>query len=119
TDAVVMGGSAGDGKVSMDVRRAVRAAIVLGAAVLLMPRGAAAAEAAMDMDADAGMDMEMTLDEVTVTGSRVVRDGYEAPTPVSVVTAEELESFASNNIADVLKTLPAITGSTAPESMQV
>lgn len=103
----------------MDVRRAVRAAIVLGAAVLLMPRGAAAAEAAMDMDADAGMDMEMTLDEVTVTGSRVVRDGYEAPTPVSVVTAEELESFASNNIADVLKTLPAITGSTAPESMQV
>ena len=26
-----------------------------------------------------------TLDEVVVTGSRIIRDGYEAPTPLTVV----------------------------------
>lgn len=30
-----------------------------------------------------------SLDEIVVTGSRVVRDGYEAPTPVSVLGAQE------------------------------
>jgi outer membrane receptor protein involved in Fe transport len=30
-----------------------------------------------------------TLNEVIVTGSRIVRDGYEAPTPVSVLGADE------------------------------
>ena len=29
-------------------------------------------------------------EEIVVTGSRIVRDGYEAPTPVSVLSAEEL-----------------------------
>ena len=30
------------------------------------------------------------LTEVTVTGSRIARDGYEAPTPVSVLGMEQL-----------------------------
>ncbi|MEJ0101000.1 MAG: TonB-dependent receptor [Pseudomonadota bacterium] len=67
-------------------------------------------------DADA---KDEVLEETVVTGTRVVRDGYQAPTPVSVVTAEELKDFASTNIADALKTLPSITGSVSPETQQV
>src|SRR5687768_10452814 len=32
------------------------------------------------------------VDEITVTGTRVVRDGYEAPTPVTVIGVEQIEA---------------------------
>ena len=35
-----------------------------------------------------------SVEEIVVTGSRVVRDGYEAPTPVSVISGEEIERAA-------------------------
>jgi outer membrane receptor protein involved in Fe transport len=46
------------------------------------------------------------VDEIVVTGTRVVRDGYEAPTPVSVLGAEELNAMAVTNIADAVNRLP-------------
>lgn len=49
--------------------------------------------------------------EVVVTGSRIVRDGYNAPTPVSVVSAEELKAEAPANITDFVNTLPAVRNS--------
>ena len=52
-----------------------------------------------------------TLDEVTVTGTRILRDGYEAPTPISVLGAEELTSMGVANIADAVNRLPAISSS--------
>src|SRR5688500_6298813 len=52
------------------------------------------------------------LTEVVVTGSRIVtRDGYSAPTPVSVLGAETIQSFGSPNMADAVNTLPALAGS--------
>ncbi len=51
------------------------------------------------------------LDEIVVTGSRVVRDGYEAPTPVSVLGVSELQSMATANIADAVNRLPALANS--------
>ncbi len=57
------------------------------------------------------------VDEIVVTGSRIVRDGYEAPTPVSVLGAEELNSMNANNIADAVNALPAFTGSVKPRNM--
>lgn len=92
------------------VRGAVRAALLLGAASVALPTASFAQEA--------GELEEISLDEVVISGSRVVRDGFEAPTPVSVVSADELQSFASNNVADALNTLPAIAGSWAPASTQ-
>jgi iron complex outermembrane receptor protein len=56
------------------------------------------------------------VDEVVITGSRVVRNGYQAPTPVSVVGAIEIQRSATPNIADYVNTLPAISGSTTPQS---
>ena len=49
--------------------------------------------------------------DVVVTGSRIVRDGYSAPTPVSVVSAEEIKAEAPANITDFVNTLPAVRGS--------
>ncbi|MCC6914553.1 MAG: TonB-dependent receptor [Rhodospirillaceae bacterium] len=57
------------------------------------------------------------VDEIVVTGSRIVRDGYEAPTPVSVLGAEELDSMNANNIADAVNALPAFSGSVKPRNM--
>ncbi|MEX6634741.1 TonB-dependent receptor plug domain-containing protein [Hyphococcus lacteus] len=45
-------------------------------------------------------------DTIVVTGSRIVRDGYSAPTPVTVVTTEELTRTAPGGIADGLNQLP-------------
>ncbi|HWK75483.1 MAG TPA: TonB-dependent receptor [Povalibacter sp.] len=56
------------------------------------------------------------LTTVTVTGSRIVRDGYEAPTPVSVLGAEQLEAMAVTNIADAVNRLPALAGSLTPRN---
>ncbi len=55
--------------------------------------------------------------DVIVTGTRVVRDGYEAPTPVTVLGGEEIERKASTSISDQLAQLPALAGSANPRSM--
>jgi outer membrane receptor protein involved in Fe transport len=56
------------------------------------------------------------IEEVTITGTRIIRDGYQAPAPVTVVGVEQLQSSASSNIADFVNTMPAFSGSTAPAS---
>lgn len=59
-----------------------------------------------------------TLEEVQVTGTRVVRDGYEAPTPTTVVGEEEIKAASPANIADFVNTLPALAGSATPSTGQ-
>jgi iron complex outermembrane receptor protein len=50
------------------------------------------------------------LDEVVVTGSRVIRDGYEAPTPVTVIGVEQLQQAPTQHISDFVTRLPAFGG---------
>ena len=49
--------------------------------------------------------------DIVVTGSRIVRNGYQAPTPVTVVTTQQLVQAAPTNLPDGLKQLPQIQGS--------
>lgn len=56
------------------------------------------------------------VEEVVVTGSRIVRDGYEAPTPVSVIGREQLELSPAVDIADYVNTLPSLANSSTPQS---
>jgi len=57
---------------------------------------------------------------IIVTGSRVIRDGYRAPTPLTVLTEAEIESGSpSNNIADFVNTLPSLAGSTRPSNSRL
>ena len=59
-----------------------------------------------------------SVEEVVVTGSRIVREGYEAPTPLTVVSTEQLEKRADASIADFLNTMPAVAGSYSTTSTQ-
>ncbi|MGE3476404.1 MAG: TonB-dependent receptor [Rhodospirillaceae bacterium] len=59
-----------------------------------------------------------SIDEIVVTGSRIVREGYEAPTPVSVLGSEELSSMGLTNIADAVNRLPAVQGSVSPQNSE-
>jgi iron complex outermembrane receptor protein len=54
--------------------------------------------------------------DIVVTGTRVVRDGYKAPTPTSVLGAEQIAAKAPANLADFVNELPALSGSTTPRA---
>jgi outer membrane receptor protein involved in Fe transport len=57
---------------------------------------------------------------ITVTGTRVMRDGFQAPTPVTVMTKEDLENTSpTNNLADVVNQLPALAGSIRPSNSRL
>ncbi len=57
------------------------------------------------------------VQEVVVTGTRIVRDGYQAPTPLTVVTAEALaDGTATANVADTLNLMPVFANSQSPSS---
>jgi outer membrane receptor protein involved in Fe transport len=58
--------------------------------------------------AEAKTDVAPTTEvgEVIVTGSRIVRNGYQSPTPVTVLTAQELAEKSPGNIPDALNQLP-------------
>lgn len=49
-----------------------------------------------------------------VTGTRVILDGYKAPTPTTVIGAEEIAQQSPANIADFVNELPSLAGSTTP-----
>jgi iron complex outermembrane receptor protein len=52
------------------------------------------------------------IESVVVTGSRIVRDGYNAPTPVSVLSEDDIDAEAAGSVAEFAMTLPSIQGST-------
>jgi iron complex outermembrane receptor protein len=57
-----------------------------------------------------------SVEEIVVTGTRIIRDGYEAPTPVEVLSMEDLNAQAQPNIADAVNRLPALQGSLGPQN---
>ena len=56
------------------------------------------------------------VSEVVVTGSRVIRDGYAAPTPVTVVTTQQMQLTAPTSLSDALNQLPSFKNSFTPSS---
>ncbi len=54
---------------------------------------------------------EAELSEVVITGSRIVRNGNNAPTPVTVANVEQLAIATPTNIPDALNKLPAFSSS--------
>jgi iron complex outermembrane receptor protein len=53
------------------------------------------------------------IDTVVVTGSRIVRNGYSAPTPITVAPIEQLMQTTPSNIPDGLNKLPQFSFSTS------
>ncbi|HUO22434.1 MAG TPA: TonB-dependent receptor [Caulobacteraceae bacterium] len=71
---------------------------------LMASAGAACAEDAAPTNGPAP---EAKVDEVTVTGSRILRNGNNAPTPVTVVTEDSLNAITPSNIFNQLNVIPA------------
>jgi iron complex outermembrane receptor protein len=57
-----------------------------------------------------------TVDEVVVTGSRIVQNGNNMPTPMTVVQAEALTLTHPTNLAEALNDLPVFSGSRSQAS---
>ncbi|PKG59194.1 TonB-dependent receptor [Shewanella sp. GutDb-MelDb] len=55
-----------------------------------------------------GLDKDDNLERIAVTGSRIIREGAIAPTPVTVITGEDLLSTGVTNIGEALNQLPAL-----------
>jgi outer membrane receptor protein involved in Fe transport len=51
------------------------------------------------------------VSDIVVTGSRIVRNGNAAPTPLTVVDSEQLTATAPSNLADGLAQVPQFRGS--------
>lgn len=79
------------------IRSAVRQALWLGA--LATTAGYGPQAAAQD-------DESQPLEEITVTGSRIVRQDYQSASPISTVDAELFEQTGAPTIETVLNTLP-------------
>ena len=62
--------------------------------------------------ADTTSAAQASTSDIVVTGSRIVRDGYSAPTPVNVLGAADILAQRPSNIANLVNTLPSVAGGT-------
>lgn len=84
-----------------------RGSFLVGAAsIALLAHPAIAQEAAAADDIPAG--------DIVVTGTRVVRDGYQAPTPTTVVGVAEIQKSGQVQLADYINQLPQLSNSLSP-----
>jgi outer membrane receptor protein involved in Fe transport len=91
--------------------RSVRAFGLASAGMMALVAAQPAFAAAEDQPATAAAAPEASVDAIVVTGSRIARSGYDAPTPVNIVTETELKAEPQANIGDYVSTLPAVQGS--------
>ncbi|MBA2588669.1 MAG: TonB-dependent receptor [Alphaproteobacteria bacterium] len=53
-----------------------------------------------------------STESVTVSSSRIMNSGFEAPTPTTVINAADLEKQANTNVFTTITQLPSLMGST-------
>ncbi len=58
-------------------------------------------------------------DPIVVTGSRIVRSGFTAPTPVTVLGDEQIARQGASNIAQVLNEIPAFRPQSTPSTTAI
>ena len=58
---------------------------------------------------------EGDVEKIDVIGSHIKRTNVEGPSPVLVITREEIEMSGHNSLADVLRDLPVASFGTSPE----
>ncbi len=92
-------------------------AFALALALLSSPAHAASADAQAGetSPAAAAEDSATQGADITVTGSRIARAGFTAPTPVTVMDADSLTKAAPSTLAEALRELPSLTNSSGPQ----
>jgi iron complex outermembrane recepter protein len=83
-------------------------ALTTVSALALLTASVAASQSANAQTTPAQQAQEpASLDEIVVTGSRIVRDGYEAPTPVTVIGVEQIQQSGYPDLFYAIRTMPA------------
>ncbi len=96
---------------------------IFTSALALAAAGTASAQSTSS-GAPAGPTTAETVTEnpgsIVVTGTRIVRDGFQAPTPLTVMTQEDIEnSSPTNNLADFVNQLPSLAASIRPSNSRL
>lgn len=91
-------------------RFTLRAATLAGTSLIAAHIAALAQEAPQDIPNSTAT----AAPDIVVTGTRITRDGYTAPTPVTVATTEDLARIAPGSIPDGLNKLPQLQNSSSP-----
>jgi outer membrane receptor protein involved in Fe transport len=73
--------------------------------------GFAPAQAAQAAAQTAAAPQAAAVEEIVVTGSLIVRNGFQAPTPVTVINVEDIQRDASVNFSDFADKLPTLANS--------
>jgi iron complex outermembrane receptor protein len=82
----------------------------------LVPFAAAHAQQVPAASQTGGEAEDATMEEVVVTGSRIVRSSFETSTPVAVFDSDFLAETGETNLADVFRKIPAIGIGLGPDS---
>jgi len=90
--------------VTKELKKLHRSALMGSAATLIASLVLGATTGVVAQDADT--DEDMALEEVVVTGSRIVRRDLTAPSPISTVGADEFKFTGAQNVEQVLAALP-------------
>jgi outer membrane receptor protein involved in Fe transport len=90
-------------------------AMILGGAAFaqVAPAPAPVAPPAVEVADEPGEEQN-----IVVTGSRIARNGFTAPTPVTVVGAEQLEQRAITNVGEAMNELPSFRALVTPATQQ-
>ena len=75
----------------------------------------AAAPAIAQTAPEAADDAASQDDSIVITGSRIVRDGFEQPTPTTVIGETELRQGQRQNLAQVLNDSPSFRPTATPQ----
>ncbi len=85
-----------------------RRAALLGSAATLVASFALGSGAYAQ---DAAADEEESIEEVVVTGSRIIRRDIESASPVIVVSAVDIRDSGETDVSKLLREIPALNGS--------
>lgn len=101
---------------SMLFGRRRRSALLRGSALLAFVIGGATRALAQQAPVDPASTPQKSAasEEIVITGSRIVRTGYNAPTPTTVIGAAQIEASAPATLSDYVNQLPALVGSITP-----
>ncbi|MBB3274273.1 MULTISPECIES: TonB-dependent receptor plug domain-containing protein [unclassified Pseudoxanthomonas] len=88
------------------------------AVVSLSFNGPTLAQEDKDKESRADKPSATNLDKVTVTGSRIKRVDIEGPSPVTVITADDIQKEGFSTVYEALSTLSQFTGSVQNEINQ-
>ncbi len=103
----------GGGSASLQ-QRSLKLGLLTGVSALIIASPVAAQQASPSTQT--APQSEADVQDIVVTASRIVRDGYTAPTPTTVVSQEFVLQRAITNIGDALNKVPAFRAAVSPNA---